>query len=347
MGKKSNLSPEKRQSIVTLRGEGYSFREIAKKVTVSYTAVRSAIVRYNETGKNNDRARKGRPKATSKSQDKFIRVTSLRNRRLTANEIAAQVSEAGEANVSATTVRRRLIAAGLNGRCAARKPLLRPVNKRKRLIWAKQHQNWTVDQWKRVLWTDESKFEIFGSRRRVYVRRRIGERLTPECIVPTVKHGGGAVMLWGCFAGNSAGDIHRVTGILNQNGYHSILQRHAIPSGTRLIGDNFVLMQDNDPKHTSKLCKNYLQKKMDEKKLTVMEWPAQSPDCNPIELVWDELDRRVKKRQPSSADTLWTLLQEEWQNITGEYLLSLVERMPRVCSAVIKAKGGYFEESKI
>ena len=76
-GKKSNLSPEKTQGVVTLRGEGNGGREIAIKVKVSYTAVRSVIVRYNETGKDNGRARKGRPKGTSKSQDKFIRVASL------------------------------------------------------------------------------------------------------------------------------------------------------------------------------------------------------------------------------------------------------------------------------
>ena len=66
-----------------------------------------------------------------------------------------------------------------------------------------------------------------------------------------------------------------------------------------------------------------------------MEWPAQSPDLNPIELVWDELDRRVKAKQPTSATHLWELLQQIWEERSEEYLISIVERMPRVCSAVI------------
>ena len=78
-----------------------------------------------------------------------------------------------------------------------------------------------------------------------------------------------------------------------------------------------------------------------------MEWPAQSPDINPIELVWDELDRSVKAKQPTSATHLWELLQHCWEELSEQYLISIVERVPRVCSAVISAKGGYFDESKI
>ena len=79
-----------------------------------------------------------------------------------------------------------------------------------------------------------------------------------------------------------------------------------------------------------------------------MTEPPQSPDLNPIEMVWDELDdRRVKERQPTSAQYMWELLQDCWKSIPSDYLMKLVERMPRVCKAVIKAKGGSFEESKI
>ena len=73
----------------------------------------------------------------------------------------------------------------------------------------------------------------------------------------------------------------------------------------------------------------------------------QSPDLNPIEMVWGELDRRVKAKGPTSAKHLWELLQDCWKTISGDYLLKLIERMPRVCKAVIRAKGGYFEETRI
>ena len=81
--------------------------------------------------------------------------------------------------------------------------------------------------------------------------------------------------------------------------------------------------------------------------LRQMTWPPQSPDLNPIEMVWGELDRRVKAKGPTSAKHLWELLQDCWKTISGDYLLKLIKRMPRVCKAVIKAKGGYFEETRI
>ena len=338
---------EERQTIITLKNVGLSYREIAKKVKVSVSTVSFTIKRKSETGANFDRKRSGRPKATTESEDKFLRVNSLRDRRLTGQQLQAQLNSGRSKQVSVSTVKRRLRAAGLTGRVAARKPLLRRQNKTKRLAWAKKHCHWTTEDWKKVLWTDESKFEILGSSGRIFVRRRVGERMLPQCVASTVKHGGGSVMVWGCFAGSRVGDLFRVRGTLNQNGYHSILQRHAIPSGMRLVGQGFILQQDNDPKHKSKLCQNYLAKKEQAGKLENMEWPAQSPDLNPIELVWDEMDRRVKAKQPTSATHLWELLQQTWEELSEEYLISIVERMPRVCSAVISAKGGYFDESTV
>jgi len=67
----------------------------------------------------------------------------------------------------------------------------------------------------------------------------------------------------------------------------------------------------------------------------------------PNEKVWDEMDRRVKAKGSKSAQHLWELLQNCWKTISGDYLMKLIERMPRVCKTVIKAKGGYFEESRI
>ena len=110
------------------------------------------------------------------------------------------------------------------------KPLLREQNNVKRLQRAKVHKDWAVEQWNTVLSTNESN-------RRVIVRRRVGERAPTSCYRV------------GAFANCKVRNLHQVKGKLNQSGYHSILLHHAIPSGTRLVAQRFVLIKDNDPMH--------------------------------------------------------------------------------------------------
>ena len=70
------------------------------------------------------------------------------------------------------------------------------TNNKKRLAWAKEHEQWTLDWCKSVLWSDECKYEIFVSNHSVFVRRRVGERMISASVVPTMKHGGVGVMLF-------------------------------------------------------------------------------------------------------------------------------------------------------
>jgi hypothetical protein len=120
------------------------------------------------------------------------------------------------------------------------------------------------------------------------------------CVVPTVKHGGRGVVVWACFAGDTVSDLFRIQGTLKQHGYHGILQRYFISSVLHLVWLSFVFQQDNERKPFSRLCKGYLRRvKESDRVLHQMTWSPQPPDL--IEMFWDELDRRVKEKQPTSA----------------------------------------------
>lgn len=341
------ISVEKRSAVITLHQEGYSVRQIGEKVHLAKSSVDNIIKRYRTTESLDDRDRPGPSRMTTNVDDQRIVLISKRNRRLTAPQIAAEFNRDRPNAVSVSTIKRRLREANLFGRIAVRKPLLRRANRIKRLQWAKQHQHWTVEDWKNVLWTDESKFEVFGQNRRFYVRRSKTEKLRPECLAPTVKHGGGSVMVWGCFSYAGVGDLVQIEGIMRKEQYRNILEQNAAPSGRRLIGDNFTFMQDNDPKHTALLCRNYLNALKTNNILQIMSWPAQSPDLNPIELLWDELDRQVRKVAPTTKQHLWDILQQQWNSLPANTLIKLIERMPRIVRAVLKAKGGFFDEKKV
>jgi len=347
MGRGPSLSIEKRAAVTALHDDGRSIRYIAETLKIPRSTVSDAITRFKRTGCNKDKARTGRPRVTSKSEDKSLVLMSKMNRKLTAPEIQSRFNQNHEYQISVTTVKNRLHKAGLWGRVSIKKPLFRRGNKAKRLQWAQNHKDWTIEDWKQVLWTDESKFEIFGQKRRTYVRRAPSEKMHPDCITPTIKHGGGSVMVWGCFSYTGVGDLHRIKGIFDQKGYHSILSRHCISSGKRLIGHGFIMQQDNDPKHTSKLCSNYLHRKEESGELKMMIWPPQSPDLNPIEFLWDELDRRVRKVYPTSQEHLWETLEKEWNEISNSVLEKLVERMPRLVKKVLSTKGGWFDEKEV
>lgn len=347
MGKNKKLSVETRAFIIILHNQGKSNRAIASELKISRRTVDYNVNKYASTKSLRDRKRSGRPRKTTIAEDKRIVLISKRDRRLTGPEIAAQINLSRDLPVSTSTVKRRLREAGLFGRVAVKKPLLRRQNKIKRLQWAQEHKNWTHEEWERVLFSDESQFEVFGSKRRVFVRRSTQERMLDSCVIPTVKHGGGSVMVWGCFGGRATGDLVKIEGILKKEGYKKILKENVVRSGQRLIGRKFIFQHDNDPKHSSKLCKEYLKQLERKNVLKVMVWASQSPDVNPIELLWDKLDREVRKQCPTSTTHLWEILQNEWNQIDDDYLSKLLQRMPKLCAAVIKAKGGYIDESKI
>ena len=115
----------------------------------------------------------------------------------------------------------------------------------------------------------------------------------------------------------------------------------------RLVGQGFLLIQDNDPKYTSKLCQRYIKSKEEQHVIQLMSWLVQSGDLNPIGLVWNELDWKVRAKQPPSTAYFWQLLQESWEELSSIYRQSLVERIPRICEAAIVAKEGHFDESKV
>ena len=138
-------------------------------------------------------------------------------------------------------MKRRLRDAGILGRMATKKPYLRLSNKNKRLRWAKEHRYWTKEDWKKVLRTDKSNLLRCLDHKKNICEMQKNEKMLEECLTPSVKHGGGNVMVWGGFGDDKVGYLYRVKRILKKEGYHSIWQRHAIPCGRCLVQANFLL----------------------------------------------------------------------------------------------------------
>jgi transposase len=160
------------------------------------------------------------------------------------------------------------------------------------------------------------------------------------------------VLLW-CGVASLAMELEKINGIMKKEQYKQILQENAVPSGLNLIGHGFIFQQDNDHKyaiylkHSSKLCRGYVENKEMEGVSKNMVWPPQSPDLNPIELLWEELDSNVRSRCPSSQEIMWNALNEIWNTISQETIDKLIARMPKLVKAVIKCKGEFYDEKSI
>ena len=168
-------------------------------------------------------------------------------------------------------------------------------------------------------------------------------------MAPTVKHGGGNIMIWGCFHKSGVGVLKRIEGHLDADGYKQILIHQAMPELKRLMTMEptqvaCIFQQDNAAVHRAVTVTNYLdskQSKMDGK-LQVMDWPSQSPDLNPIENLWGYLKRQLRNRprKPSSLDQLYDFIVQEWNAIPSRVLENMIESLPRRIEMVIKNRGG-------
>lgn len=160
MPKRPQISAALRGQIILLYRQEVSQVKIAKTIKYSRCALQNTIKRYQQTGTYINLPKSGRKRVTTAREDRFIELTALRDRHQSAIGISGELRGQLNKVVSVRTVRRRLAAANLPARKPRRKPLLNEGHRKQRLDWAKRHRNWTVDDWAKVIWSDESNIDV-------------------------------------------------------------------------------------------------------------------------------------------------------------------------------------------
>ncbi|MEZ0498438.1 transposase, partial [Sphingomonas sp. IW22] len=303
------------------------------------STVNRIIKRYNETGNfinTNRKGKCGRKRLSNKYDDRLILRASMKNPRLTAVDIKKEVSS----HLSVHTIRRRL---NDGGRFAVKpivKPMLTSINKKKRLQWAKQHRQWTAQQWRKVIFSDESSFEIQLAHPR-FVRCG-SEPLSALHMVQRVKQPM-KVMIWGCMSYHGFGRIHVVDGSMNTHKYIDVLNTCLIPQADQWYNEEWIFQQDNATCHTSKLSKMF----MHNKGIDILPWPPCSPDMNPIETLWAVIKDKLRKLTITNKNELINKIlgichrDNEVNAKLRETCVKLVDGMPRRIDALIKGNGGH------
>jgi hypothetical protein len=217
--------------------------------------------------------------------------------------------------ISEQRVRQRMNEVGLHERVARKKPYVSKVNRGKRLEYAKSYREKPLSYWDHVSWSDESKFNLFGSDGKVIVWRTPKEEQIPICTVPIVKHEKGNVKCSGCMSSWGVVNLVFIDGNMTGEIYHEILQKNLFESVRKLkLGNGWVMQHDNDPKHRAHIETDWLNKKQVERR----EYPRYSPDLNPIEHIRDEVETNMEKERPKNETELKQALLRVWQGIGAD-----------------------------
>ncbi|KAK3527885.1 hypothetical protein QTP86_010205 [Hemibagrus guttatus] len=148
---------------------------------------------------------------------------------------------------------------------------------------------------------------------------------------------GECILLSPCNEASGPGRLAVINGTMNSAVYQKILKENVRPSVCDLkLKQTWVLQQENDPKHTSKSTSEWLKKN----KMKTLEWPSQSPDLNPIEMLWHDLKKVVHARKPSSVAELQQFCKDEWAKIPPQRCNKLIASYGKRLIAVVVAKGG-------
>ncbi|GFT16393.1 transposable element Tcb2 transposase [Trichonephila clavipes] len=293
---------------------GLSQADAARRLNVSRSVVQRLWDQYQSEDSVSRRPVPGRPRATTPAEDRFLALSARRRRTTTVPQLVADHFQASGRRISATTVRNRLHNAGLS----ARRPVVCvPLNgrqRRNRLCWAREHVSWTQQQWASVLFTDESRFTMESDSGRLLIWREQRTRYHQSNTV----------------------ERHRtVTGLRYRD---ETLDPYVRPYAAA-IGNDFILMDDNARPHRARIVEEYLE----DHGLELMEWPARSPDLNPIEHLWDYLGREVAALNPPprSLHELKQGLLCVWSSLPIPVSDNLINSMGNRCRQCIQVRGGH------
>ena len=240
--------------IIGFHQSGKSTRDISG---MNVRTIQRAIACWKQDGEPSpSRAKYGRHSILDDRDRRSLKRLVKKNRRSSTQMLTSEFSE-GPKKVSQRTVRRELKKMHLSKCKSTRKPLVSAANRKKRMLFAKEHKNWTVEDWKLVMWSDESRFTLFQNDGRVRVWRQPHKALDPSCVTPTVQASGGSMMIWGCFCWNGHGSAPLCSNKMNSQDYLQVLGDHVYLSMDLYFPEgNGIFQDDNARIHRARIVQD-------------------------------------------------------------------------------------------
>lgn len=338
MGRK-RVSQETKNEIIGMMKAGKGPTEIGRLLKISTNCASQTIKKYKLNGNVKDLKRSGRPRKTSVHCDRLIFKLARQDPRASAKKIAQNINPTLENQISSRTVNNRLLERDLISYAATKKPRLNRQDKINRLNFCNKILNFTQKELEKMVFSDESNYQVINRKCKVLVRRLKNEKYSDRMVVPRLQGGGGSIGIWGCISIHGAGLCSLYQGRLNARRYIEILENNLIPSRDLFFGEtsDWQFQQDNAPCHTAKAVSKWF----NENQISPLIWPARSPDLNPIENIWAWMDKKLTETRITNLADLEKRLNEIWDSITVDYCRNLFNSIFTRCKLCIKNKGGH------
>ncbi|KAJ8886115.1 hypothetical protein PR048_012324 [Dryococelus australis] len=260
-----------------------------------------------------DRSDEPRKVTTAWNDHHFVRMT-VRDRTASSTVLARHWSTATNVDLSASTVRRRLLRGGLAARLPLRRLPLSSNRKHLRRQWSRERRLW-YGEWQNVVFSDGSRFNLSHRDRRIHVRRYHGDCNLAACIVERHNEHTPSVIARGAIGYNMHSRLLRIESNLNSNRYNrEVLEPEVLP--LLQATPHSIFQQDNARPHAARNVQAFF----NERRVPLLPWPASLLDMSPIDHVWDMVGRRIVHHSSlaTTFDALWTHIQTVWREISQE-----------------------------
>jgi len=341
MPSRSRLAKSTITSICKKYKEGAKKRDLAELHGVTRSCITKVIAREfpspSSAQSSAPTRRVGRPKALTPEEAEDLCKLSQENPFDDAGDLAEKLQQLHNKRLTRPTIRAYLKQGGIRAYSAVCKPLLTAPQRKARLQWARTHRDWDADEWRRVIFSDESTVSLLPGIQKRVCYRRPEQRLDRKCVQSSVKFPM-KVMVWGGIVGDEKLDLSIVEGTLDSIGYMRILRGNVLPF-VEADGDwaTMIFQHDNAPCHKARRCAQWFERNG----ISVMEWPPNSGDLSPIENLWHIVKQRVGAETAiHTRAQLIQAIEDAWAGIEPGVVLKLIDTMPRRVQAVLRAKGG-------
>lgn len=331
------VSKEVRMQIVQYSKNGMSQRAIQKLVGCSVQTVNRTVQRYRDYGTVGDMRHKNyRSRTTTEEEDRLIIAAVVDEPFLTAADIRRELG----LGCSESTIRLRLREAGLSCFNSNPRRVLTPSLKEARLAFAAEYAGWSVDQWRSVVFTNESTMSLKWDPNRG-AWKAVHSWNDPISVRQLAASGHTSINLYAVLTYAGLGPLVRVAGSATAETCLDIIDTVLVPhllDGPFQEGD-FLLQQDCSPVYSS----DEVQEHLEGLGISEIRWPPKSEDLNPIKSAWEVVKRRIcRKRVPeSSPDMLWALVHKEWDVLsrTPDFVRGFYTSLPNSIADLIRLKG--------